>query len=340
MPGVDMPGEGLGKDLDEDAYDTVLGTDNENERTTKRSVGSVGDFIVDHVVELASEPVYDDALDQYEEEDWFPAAGESKEVEAVPDWVKEADAFTVPGGKATNQAVAAAKSGAETMMYGRAGADTDAYDTLDDAGVTVEQMELTEAETGRAYILLEDDGENRILCYKDEGTLVDEDYIDDQFDELLAQDYLLATNGMETDVLSHLFARLEGHEDRPTVVFDPSPLEEVEEALGYESVDYVTPNEVEYEALEDELTAEEYTVIETMAEGAKLDGEQVAYSPEVDVVDTTAAGDTFNGYFAGGLAAGMSEDDAVQYAVNAASLAVTEKGAQPSIPDHEAVVSV
>ncbi|MCJ7428989.1 MAG: PfkB family carbohydrate kinase [Candidatus Nanohaloarchaeota archaeon QJJ-5] len=340
MSGVDMAGEGLGRDLDEQAYDAVLGAANKHEGTTDESVGSVGDFIIDQVIELGSEPDAETQMAEYEEKQWFPDAGESKEVDTVPRWVDDLDAMTVPGGKATNQAVAAARSGAETMMYGRAGNDSDAHEPLADAGVGLDEMEMTDAETGTAYILLEDDGENRILCYKDEGTLVDQDYIDDRFDELLAEDYLLATNGMETDVLCHLFARLEGHEDRPTVIFDPSPLDGVEKALEYASVDYVTPNEVEYAALEDELTAGDYDVIETMAEGAKLNGEQVAYSPDVDVVDTTAAGDTFNGYFAGGLAADMDETDAIQYAVDAASSAVTEKGAMPSVPDRSEVLSM
>ena len=340
MSGVDMPGEGLGRDLDEQAYDAVLGTADETEEYENKSVGSVGDFIVDHVVEIEAGSRYDDELEAHESYEWFPEAGESREVDEVPAWVKEADGMVAPGGKATNQAYAAAKSGVETRMYGRTGGDTDAHVSLEDAGVILDGMEQTAADTGRAYVLLEEDGENRILCYKDEGTLIDQDYVDDQFDAIMAEDYLLATNGMEKDVLTHLFARLEGREDRPTVIFDPSPLQNAEKALEYESVDYVTPNEVEYQALEDELADDTYTVIETMADGAELDGEQVAYSPDVDVVDTTAAGDTFNGYFAGGLAAGLEEEEAVQYAVNAASLAVTEKGAQPSIPDHEEVLKI
>ena len=146
------------------------------------------------------------------------------------------------------------------------------------------------------------------------------------FDDLK---YLLVSNGESDEMLDSLFSTLEEH--NTDVIFDPAPVKNAEKF--FEQADYITPNEAEYEKLEFETDA---TVIKTSSEGAEVEGYQVE-APEVDPVDTTGAGDVFNGYLAAGLSQGLDVEEAMEDAVYAASLSVTEQGAQPSIPDEEAV---
>lgn len=317
-----MAGEGLGKDgvPVETPYDTA-------------SIASVGEFIVDTVVELS-----DADIDRYRDEDWFPAAEESLVVDAVPDAVREQAEYEIPGGKAPNQAVAAARAGGDATVYGGLGADTP-LDELEEAGVAVAAEDRADRRTGRAYVFREADGDNRIACDFPADPLTDEAFIEQVYADVAEHDYVLLTNGIETEAADALLDRLEEDGYDGDVILDPSPLEDVERLLDHEAVSYVTPNEHEYAELEDALDEEAYTVIRTTAEGAYMDGE-LHPAPDVEPVDTTAAGDTLNGYLAAGLAEGYDESEALQQAVEAASVAVTHTGPQPSIPDMEEVDAV
>lgn len=295
-------------------------------------VASFGEFVVDTIVELSEEDVQ-----QYEDEDWFPAPGESK-VTDVPEYVREEAEDELPGGKAPNQAAAAALGGAETALYCGVGPDA-SMEELDAAGVDTDAVYENGKRTGRAYILLEEDGENRIACDFPEDPYTDGEYLDAVYDDIAEHDYVLLTNGVDTDVADELLARLDADGYEGDVVLDPSPLDDVERLLDHDSVGYITPNEHEHAELEDAIDADTYTVIETTAEGAYMDGD-LHPAPDVDPVDTTGAGDTLAGYFAAGLAEGHDESDALQRAVEAASVAVTRPGAQPAIPSPEEVEAV
>lgn len=322
-----MPGEGLGGRLDPDEWSERYGNDEGHD------VVALGEFIIDHIVPV-DEGLYEE--EGWEGEAWFPEPGASEEVDDVPETVREYAEDVLPGGRSPNQAVAASKAGADAVFLGKVGEQEYALDELDDHVETVMEQEEGRT-TGQCYVFLEDDGDNRISCVKDGDGLLDEDYIDRFEDEIMEAEYLLASGGMPRGPLEHVLAMLEGEEEGPSVILDPAPVDGVEGLLGYGSIDAVTPNETEYAALEDEIEDADYDVIRTAAEGAYLDGELVTESPEVDVEDTTGAGDTFNGYLAAGLSDGMAMEEAMEYAVNAASLSVTEQGAMPSIPEADEV---
>lgn len=313
--------------MDPDDWDARYGNDD------GADVLAMGEFIIDHVVPLA-EGEYEEA--GWDDTDWFPEEGASIEVDDVPDEVKEYADEVLPGGRSPNQAVAAAKAGGDALFAGKVGEDTYALDELEDEVPTAIERD-PDRTTGKCYIFLEETGDNRISCVKDGDGLLDADYVDGFEDEIMEAEYLLASGGMPREPLERVLDMLEGRDDGPDVILDPAPVDGVEGLLDYGSIDAVTPNETEYAALEDELEDADYDVIETTAEGAYLDGELVAASPDVEVEDTTGAGDTFNGYLAAGLSDGMGIEDAMEYAVNAASLSVTRPGAMPAIPDAEEV---
>lgn len=317
-----MAGEGLGKDLhetDETPVSLRGGAD------TRYDVVAVGDLIVDHVVDYAAAPDWD-------QEDWMPGPGESMVVDDVPDAVHDYIEEALPGGRGPNQAVAAASAGATTAALGTGG-DEDVQALLEDAGVDTTHMR-DGYETGDAYVMVEEDGDNRIPCVL--GDSMDTAYVDDVRETVQDADYVLVSNGEPDAVLSHLLDALNGMAG-PDVIYDPAPLDGAGELLQHDAIDYVTPNEEEYDALRGKLERFDGTVIRTRSDGAIVDGQLHVYAPDVEPVDTTGAGDTFNGYLAAGLADGKQLVDAVEDAVYAASLSVTRDGAQPAIPDRNEV---
>lgn len=310
-------------------------------------VVSVGDVIHDAVIP------YDAVDDNLQSADWMPAAGESTVVDTVPDTVADYVAEMQPGGRAPNQAVAAAQSGAETRFYGKQSPESDATAVLDDCGVDLDPLETDPVkERSVSYVFVEDDGENRIAFSRGANSILDQDYLDTCFDRyrMADADYLLLNNGEPDAVLDYVLETVDALDDGPAVVFDPVPVTGAADRLGHDCVAYVTPNKHEYEALADALDAYNGTVVRTGADevvveqsadipdntgyapAAAVDGTYTVETPDVDPVDTTGAGDTFNGYLAGCLAQGMDERMAVEYATVAASLSVTEDGAQHAVP--------
>jgi ribokinase len=332
-----MAGEGLGYALDDEhrtqtledlAYETVA-------QETPAVVG-IGDVAVDHVVDRDTLEEQDDDL---ETRDWFPQAGESVVVDDVPDYVKEGDSELFPGGRSPNQSAAAALSGANTAFLGKSNGDDIVIDALAEYGVDTDHVRYDETkETSTSYVFTEADGENRIAFTRGANSQLDPAYIDGTGYEVLQEaEYVVLNNGDPDDTLHHVLDLLDGMDDGPDAVFDPAPADGAEQFLEYDSVTVVTPNETEYAALADDLEAYDGTTIITSAAGASIDDEYHVDAPDVAPVDTTGAGDTFAGYLAGCLSQGMEIDEAAEYAVHAASLSVTEHGAQDGIPAMDAV---
>ncbi len=260
---------------------------------------------------------------------------------------------TVPGGKGANQAVAAARLGADTSMVGRVGADDFGHRLrhgLAISGVKVEGIAVdTEAHTGIATITVAANGENQIVVVPGaNGQVAHPDMA-----RLQAQLTTASTLLMQLEIplsavteAAHL-AKAAG----VTVMLDPAPaLPELPPAL-YQYTDILTPNQVEasqlvglpIETLEQAQQAAQVlrqrgvaTVIMTLgAQGVICaTGTETFHQPAfaVDVVDTVAAGDAFNGGLAVALAEKKSWRDAVVWASATAALAVTQAGAQPALP--------
>jgi ribokinase len=271
--------------------------------------------------------------------DRFPGRGHTVRVDGLPaDFAVDADEIR-HGGKGANQAVAAARAGAETTMLGMVGRDHERFDVvpaLADAGVDTERMDVAGAPTGTAVVFVADDG-NRIVVDPGANAAVDRDYMRAHYDAIVDADCLLIQNEIPVDPVAALLADLADDPDRPTVILDPAPATGVESLLDCEAVDYCTPNEHEYATLESKFDGVDGVVVRTRGADpvvvTRADGRSFTVDPpSVRAVDPTGAGDTLNGVLAARLAAGAPLRDAVKTATVAGALATREVGARQGGP--------
>jgi ribokinase len=259
---------------------------------------------------------------------------------------------TVSGGKGANQAVAAARLGAQVSMVGCVGSD--AYGEQLRGALLAEQIDCQAVSTvddssGVALIVVDDNSQNAIVIVAGaNGALTPE--VIDRFDAVLqAADVIICQLEVPDATVGHALKR--GRELGKTVILNPAPASRPLPADWYAAIDYLIPNESEASALSglpvDSLSTAETAATRLIAMGAGkviitlgsqgslfADGQRFEHFPaaKVKAVDTTAAGDTFVGGFAAALAAGKSEADAIRFGQVAAALSVTRAGAQPSIP--------
>lgn len=260
---------------------------------------------------------------------------------------------TIPGGKGANQACAAGRLGGRVRMVGRVGDDVfgvQLRESLQAAGVDVRAVHSTDATaSGVALILVDARGENQIVVAAGaNGHLTPRD-VETALSDADAG-YLLLQ--LETPLETVAAAAAIGRRRGLTVILDPAPARALP-AEVLESIDILTPNESEALILlgrrDAAVSLEEASDVARAlrALGARTAilklGERGAFlssssahrrfvAPRVDVVDVTAAGDTFNGALAVALAEGKSAGDAIGFANAAAALSVTRFGAQASIP--------
>ncbi len=262
------------------------------------------------------------------------------------------DFHLIPGGKGANQAAAAARAGAPTRMVGCIGTDPFGpalLNSLASAGVDVTGVTALEGRsTGTATILVEDGGENRIVIVPGANGLVTSSFIEAQWHLIQGSDLVLLQHEIPLETVHTLIRR--AHERRIGVILNPAPIFPVPAEL-LRDIDVLIMNEVEASTLTDlEVSSPERairaaralvrqgvsTAIITLgASGAVLvNDDNELYQPGylVEAVDTTAAGDTFTGSYAACIYRGEPPLKALKYAAAAAALAVTQLGAQTSIP--------
>jgi ribokinase len=258
-----------------------------------------------------------------------------------------------PGGKGSNQAVAAARAGAAVNFISRIGDDEFgriALSTYENAGITAHLTRMTDLPTGAAFIFVnEKTGENAIIVYPGAaGSLGAEDAdaaravieASGVFVTQLEQPVAAARRGLE-------IAKAAG----VTTVFNPSPADQTDDGL-LALTDFLVPNEGEAAALcgfavdtlESARRAGDYFLargvghaIITLGErGVLVHGpdisELVGARPAGRVLDTSGAGDAFLGTFAAALAEGQSPLEAARFATVAAGIAVTRPGTAPAMP--------
>lgn len=288
--------------------------------------------------------------------DWFPAEGETVSVESLPEGfpagIDPETATIRHGGKGANQAVAAARAGADVTLLGAVGHDHGRFGVLDElaaSGVDTDHIVFADAPTGTADVFVDADGENRIVVRPGANAALDGDSIDAQVDRLRAADCLLLQNEVPVEPIAALLGSLVADDARPTVVLDPAPPAGVERLLAEGAVDYLTPNEAEYRAIEQSLAGFAGCVVHkhggddlVVEDGPWGHGSEPTVRfritpPAVDTVDTTGAGDVLNGFFGARLAAGDSVAEALRLAVTAASLSTTAAGARGGIPTLDTV---
>lgn len=258
-----------------------------------------------------------------------------------------------PGGKGSNQAVAAGRLGADVSFITRLGRDDFAdmaQKTWADAGVTPAVLVTPDSYTGAAYIFVEEaTGNNAIIIAPGAAAKISPADIDAHAD-LIRRAGVFVTQ-LEQPVAAAERALQIAREAGVTTVLNPAPAAELPETI-YRLCDYLTPNETEAEALTglkvetldgaraaaDALLAKGVgTALVTLGEkGALLHGngfsEHVPAIAAGPVAETTGAGDAFNGGFAAALARGLPPKEAVRFAAAVAGISVTRPGTAPSMP--------
>ena len=258
-----------------------------------------------------------------------------------------------PGGKGSNQAVAAAMAGAETHFISRLGQDAFAdiaLATWARAGVLPAVTQHADSYTGAAYIFIEDaTGNNAIIISPGAAAEISVEDVDRNAG-LIAGAKVFVTQ-LEQPIAVALYALQMARAAGVTTILNPAPAAALPEGmLGY--CDYVTPNESEAEALcglavtsvDEAVVAARAlramgagAVIITLGDKGALfhDGSRTVHVPPFragPVVETTGAGDAFNGGFAAALSEGMDPVDAARFGSATAGISVTRAGTAPSMP--------
>jgi len=263
------------------------------------------------------------------------------------------------GGKGANQAVAAARLGGLVTFVGKIGDDIfgkQAVQQLEDEGINVDFVAVDpENPSGVALITVDRKGENSIVVAPgSNGTLSPIDF-NKAIAELNASEFVLMQLEIPIPTVEHI-AQLAALKQKK-VILNPAPAAQLSDEL-LKNLYIITPNETEAELLtgikvtdeESALNAASFLnkkgieiVIITMGSaGAFLlaNGKsEIIHSPKVEAVDTTAAGDTFNGALVVALSEGKTIQESIAFANKAASISVTRVGAQSSVPFRKEVLN-
>ncbi|MDN4083028.1 ribokinase [Paenibacillus polymyxa] len=254
---------------------------------------------------------------------------------------------TVPGGKGANQAVAAARLGADVTMIGRVGDDHLGQQILrnfEENHVHINYVKpVTHMESGTAHIVLAE-GDNSIVVVKAANNEVTPAYVEEGLDVIRSSDIVLIQQEIPAETIVYVSEICAKYQ--VPLLLNPAPAREVEESVIANAA-YITPNEHEAAIMFKDMSLQEalrkYPNKLFVTEGSNgvrfFDGEQEVVVPtyKVEAVDTTGAGDTFNAAFAVALAEGKSLADSVKFANRAASLSVTKFGAQGGMPTRREV---
>ncbi|MDI6506791.1 ribokinase [Bacillus wiedmannii] len=259
---------------------------------------------------------------------------------------------TIPGGKGANQAVAAARLGANVAMVGAVGNDnygTVVRSNLENERVFIDYVvPVTDTATGIAHIVLAEE-DNSIVVVQGANALVNESVVDRSKDLLIKADMVVLQLEIPLETVKYVLAICEEH--NIPVMLNPAPAQVLSEDI-LEKATYITPNEHECRIVLDDFTSAiedllaKYPNKLLMTEGSKgvrfHNGTEIVHVPSiaVDVVDTTGAGDTFNGALAVALSEGETLQKAIRFANIAGGLSVTKLGAQGGMPTRDRVREV
>jgi ribokinase len=265
-----------------------------------------------------------------------------------------------PGGKGANQAVAVSRLDYPVQLIGKVGADQfgeQARSYLQSAGVDISGVEVDEGASGVAMIAVSPHGDNSIIVVPGANAHVSPDFIDAHREMIRSAGLVLTQLEIPIDTVQHL-AELCWREGIP-LMLDPAPAQDLPAAV-LSRLQWFTPNETEAAffvapSLDDSDSTQPAKVADALL-GAGIQGvvlkmgargsylasangiAQMIPPYPVIALDTTAAGDAFNGAFATALMLDMQETSAAQFASAAAAISVTRPGAQPSMPGRHEVM--
>lgn len=253
------------------------------------------------------------------------------------------------GGKGLNQAIAAARAGAEVHMAGMVGEDGQLFmDICKENGIDVSYLKQVPGKSGHAIIQLDKNGQNSILLYGGSNRKMTKEYVDEVLTGFSKGDLLLLQN--EINMLDYIIDK--AYEKGMRILLNPSPYDEKLAACDLTKISVFLINEIEGEQITKEKKPEKMLdVLEEKYPGAgimlTLGSKGSVYANKgkryrqdifkVKAVDTTAAGDTFTGYFAASVLKGMPMEEILRKCAKASAIAVSKKGASDSIPKEEEV---
>lgn len=255
------------------------------------------------------------------------------------------------GGKGINQSIALAKAGAEVWHGGLIGPGGQPFlEACREYGVHADFIRQVDAPDGHTIIQVDRHGQNSILLYGGTNQMLTEAFVDEILDHFSPEDILLLQN--EVNLLPYIVER--AYAKGMQIALNPSPFNEKLNAVDLSKIQILLLNEVEGQQLTGSAEPEEILdrlqrrypqarlVLTLGKAGAIYAGEgrrlhQLAFS--VQAVDTTAAGDTFTGYFLAGLLEKLPMEQVLARSARAAAIAVTRPGAVPSIPNRAEVLA-
>lgn len=254
-----------------------------------------------------------------------------------------------PGGKGSNQAIAAARLGAEVHFIGRVGSDIFspiAFDIWEKEGINTKFVKKdANLETGVAPIFVDDNGENSICVVLGANLSISTEDIDAAKQVISEADILMTQLEINEDAT--VYALKLAKDLGIKTILNPAPAKELPPSI-FDLVDYLTPNETELEVLTNHVSNTIPNAVKYLTSDKDLTlvvtlGSQGAMSMHhqnsllvpgfsVPVVDTTGAGDAFNAGLAVALAEGKNLSEAILFANASAALCVTRLGTAPSMP--------
>lgn len=263
------------------------------------------------------------------------------------------------GGKGANQAVAAKRSGGQVKFIAAVGDDAFgkmAIESYSKDGIDTDKIKIFTGEpTGLAQIMVDHDGRNLIAVAPEANLLLTPEVVDSITDDIVNADIILLQ--LEIPVESVLRAIDIAHQAKKIIILNPAPAQKIPEAY-LAKLDFITPNETEAEiltgiAVDDEdsaATAAKWfiargvkNVIITLGSRgvyfANHEQQQLIRGFKVKAIDTTGAGDTFNGGFVSAIAAGNNIPDAISFGQKTAAISVTRLGTQTSMPYLEEIIT-
>lgn len=254
------------------------------------------------------------------------------------------------GGKGLNQSIALAKAGAPVYHAGLVGEEgAPLLEACRESGVNVKYIRTISGRSGHTIIQVDRDGQNCIILYGGANRSITKEYVDEVLEDFGAGDMILLQNEVNLPdyIIDSAYAK------KMTVVLNPSPYDSALENCDLGKVSMLLLNEIEGEQITGEKAPEnilerlrefypETKIVLTLGKnGAVYQYKDERYYQDiykVKAVDTTAAGDTFTGYFISSAMEGMSVPEGLALAAKASAIAVSRKGAADSIPSRREVL--
>lgn len=261
------------------------------------------------------------------------------------------DFKTSIGGKGANQAFAARKLGADVIMIGSVGNDDNGrkiIHRMNELGIDTSRIELVDTKTGNAMINVDNNGNNTIIVYGGANKCVKKEVIDKNEDIIKKADFILFQLEIPIETVEYGINIAKKHNRK--IILNPAPAQKLSDNI-LKNVDILTPNETELAIISGEndlklgarklLEAGVKEVIVTLGEKGSYylsnEKEILSESIKVKAIDTTAAGDSFNGALAVSICEGKYIEEVLEFSNVVGALTTTKSGAENSLPYREAV---